>query len=107
MTEGAKTILYPAKAVFSAVLGPPTMDEPYYVGWTVAGQSIGLDPNGHANGLTGATPYWHVTDLPNTLQALVDAGAEPIQHAKDVGGGKLVASVRDPEGNVIGLIQEA
>lgn len=112
MTEGVKTILYPvkdlaqAKALFSELLGTPAMDEPYYVGWKVAGQDVGLDPNGHAKGLTGPTPYWHVHDLDGTLKAMLDAGAEPVQEVKDVGGGRLVASVKDTEGNVIGLIQD-
>ena len=36
-----------------------------------------------------------------------DAGAEVQQEIKDVGGGKLIASVKDADGNVIGLIQAA
>jgi len=113
MTEGVNTIIYPvkdlasAKAVFTELLGTPDMDEVYYVGWNVAGQDIGLDPNGHAKGMTGPVPYWNVTDIHGPLKALLEAGAETVQDVKDVGGGKLVASVKDANGNPIGLIQPA
>ena len=113
MTAGIQTIIYPtkdlgtAKAVFTSLLGPPAMDEPYYVGWNVAGQDIGLDPNGHAKGMTGPVPYWNVSDIHGVLKSLVEAGAETVQDVKDVGDGKLIASVRDTDGNPIGLIQPA
>jgi hypothetical protein len=41
------------------------------------------------------------------VKALLDAGTEAQQEVKDVGGGKLIASVKDADGNVIGLIQSA
>ena len=73
MSEGIKTVIYPAsdlaraKAAFSAVLGAaPDMDEPYYVQFNVNGQAIGLDPHGHRG---GAVVYYHVTDIKGTLQA--------------------------------------
>jgi predicted enzyme related to lactoylglutathione lyase len=114
MTEGVKTIIYPvrdldrAKALFTELLGAkPDADQPYYVGWNIAGQDVGLDPNGHRTGMTGPTPFWHVDDLKGTLQALVDAGAELVQDVRDVGGGKLIATVKDSDGNMIGLLQPA
>jgi len=114
MTEGVKTIIYPvkdldgAKALFTALLGSePQSDTPYYVGWNVAGQDIGLDPNGHAQGLTGPVPYWQVDDIASSVQALVAAGGELQQEPKDVGGGLLIAWVKDADGNVIGLRQPA
>ncbi|MEU6537411.1 VOC family protein [Streptomyces sp. NPDC047000] len=113
MTTGLQTIVYPvkdiarAKSVFDALLGvPPYADEPYYVGYKAAGQDIGLDPNGHAKGMTGPVPYWHVTDLRERLAALLDAGAELLEDARDVGNGRLIASVKDPDGNLIGLLQD-
>ena len=112
MTEGVKTIIYPvkdlaqAKQLFSALLGvEPVADKPYYVGYRVGGQDIGLDPNGHRQGMTGPVCYWHVDDLRQTLQALLAAGAETQQDVKDVGGGKLTALVKDADGNIIGLLQ--
>lgn len=111
MTAGIQTIIYPvkdlakAKAMYGALLGtPPTVDAPYYVGFTVAGQDIGLDPHGHTEGMTA---YWHVDDIESSLQALLDAGAETLQAVKDVGGSRLIASVKDFDGNIIGLIQSA
>jgi predicted enzyme related to lactoylglutathione lyase len=114
MTESLKTIIYPgkdlakAKKRYSTLLGAkPIMDEPYYVGFNVEGQDIGLDPNGHSQGMTGPVGYWNVDDIAQTLNALLDAGVEVLQEVKDVGGGKLVASVKDADGNGIGLIQPA
>jgi predicted enzyme related to lactoylglutathione lyase len=111
-TTGMRTVIHPvkdlagAKTVFGALLGiEPVMDEPYYVGFDVAGQHVGLDPNGHAKGMTGPVAYWHVDDVQATLDRLLAAGAEPDQPVSDVGGGKLVATVRDADGNPIGLIQ--
>jgi predicted enzyme related to lactoylglutathione lyase len=53
------------------------------------------------------TGYWHVSDIRATLQSLLDAGAEAIEDPKDVGHGRLIASVRDPDGNIIGLLQSS
>ena len=110
MTEGMKTIVYPvkdiakAKARFSKLLGvEPHVDQPYYVGFRVGDQEVGLDPNGHKQ---GATPYWHVDDIKGTYQSLLAAGAQSQQEIKEVGGGRLVASLKDADGNVIGLIQD-
>jgi predicted enzyme related to lactoylglutathione lyase len=112
MNQGIKTIIYPvkdiaqAKKLYSQLLGvKPIMDEAYYVGFRIGDQDIGLDPNGHRQGMTGPISYYHVSDIKTSLQSLVDAGAKIHQTAKDVGGGKLIASVKDADGNVIGLIQ--
>ena len=95
-----------AKAVYAALLGvEPTMDESYYVGFEVGDQHLGLDPNGHRKGMTGPVGYWHVDDINGSVQALLDAGAEKHQDVNDVGGGKLVATVKDVDGNIIGLLQ--
>jgi predicted enzyme related to lactoylglutathione lyase len=114
MTEGLRTFIYPvkdlakAKTLYSELLGvEPDMGEAYYVGFNVGGQDIGLDPNGHNLGMTGPVGYWHVDDIEKSLKALLDTGAEVHQEVKDVGGGKLIASVKDADGNGIGLIQPA
>ena len=54
--------------------------------------------------MTGPVCFWHVDDITKSLKALLDAGAEAQQEVRDVGGGKLIASVKDADGNVIGLI---
>ncbi|WP_433726739.1 VOC family protein [Actinoplanes sp. CA-051413] len=109
-TSGIGTIVIPvsdltaAKAVYGALLGvAPDVDQPYYVGYTAGGQHIGLDPNGS----TGPVMYWHVTDIRTALQGLLAAGAEQVQEVKDVGDGKLIATVRDKDGTVLGLLQPA
>jgi predicted enzyme related to lactoylglutathione lyase len=114
MTSGIKTVLYPvkdldrAKELFGTLLGvKPDADAPYYVGYNIEGQHIGLLPNGHAQGMTGPVGYWHVDDIKASLEALLAAGAKTQQEINDVGGGRLVASVTDPDGNVIGLLQDA
>ena len=112
MSQEMKTIIYPvkdiarAKKLFGALLGvKPQTDQPYYVGFDAGGLQVGLDPNGHAQGMTGGVCYWNVSDVKTSVKQLVDAGAQVLQEAKDVGGGKLVATVKDADGNVIGLIQ--
>jgi predicted enzyme related to lactoylglutathione lyase len=110
--NGIQTVMYPvsdldkAKAVFRVLAGTdPYMDERYYVGWNVDGQDIGLDPHGHRKGMSGPVAYWHVPDIQAALAALVDAGATERDSVRNVGGGKLIAAVTDPDGNVIGLLQ--
>jgi predicted enzyme related to lactoylglutathione lyase len=112
MTAGMKTILYPvtdlaaAKKLYGALFGvAPVMDEPYYVGYNVGGQDVGLDPHGYSKGMAGSLGYWHVDDINATLTAIVDAGGEQHQEITDVGGGKLIATVQDADGNAIGLLQ--
>jgi predicted enzyme related to lactoylglutathione lyase len=112
MTSGIRTIVFPvkdlarAKTLFGTLVGAaPYADEAYYVGFRVGDQEIGLDPNGHSQGMTGPVGYWHVDDIEKSLELLLDAGAETQQAVRDVGGGKLVATVTDPDGNVIGLVQ--
>jgi predicted enzyme related to lactoylglutathione lyase len=113
MNQGIQTIIYPvkdiaqAKALYSQLLGvEPYMDEAYYVGFNVGGQNIGLDPHGYNKGMTGPVSYYHVDDIAQSLQRLLDGGAQLQQEVKDVGGGKLTASVKDADGNIIGLLQQ-
>ena len=114
MTSGMKTLIYPVKDIAAAkefygkLLGvAPTADAAYYVGFDVEGQHIGLDPNGHSKQMIGPVGYWHVDDINATLEALLASGAETQQAVNDVGGGRLIATVKDPDGNIIGLLQDA
>jgi predicted enzyme related to lactoylglutathione lyase len=112
MTSGFRTVIYPvsdlaaAKAVFATLLGvEPAQDEPYYVGFGMAGQDIGLDPHGHRQGVSGPVVYWEVDDIGASLAGLLGAGAQEQQPVRDVGGGKLIAMVTDADSNAIGLMQ--
>lgn len=106
------TIVYPvrelasATAVFTAFLGvQPTTDTPYYVGFSFDGQEVGLDPHGFDHGMTGPINYVDVDDVTKAVAALVEAGATELSGPRDVGGGKLIATVADADGNVLGLVQ--
>jgi len=112
-TLGIKTVLHPvsdlatAKAVYAALLGtPPQTDSEYYVGFEVAGQQIGLVPGGGPQGMTSPVAFWHVPDIEAKLAEVTAAGATVKEPAHDVGGGRLVATVTDPDGNVLGLLQD-
>jgi predicted enzyme related to lactoylglutathione lyase len=112
-TQGIKTVLHPvsdltkAKAVYTALLGvAPQTDGPYYVGFEAEGQQIGLVPGGAAQGMTSPVAYWHVPDIQAKLAEVTAAGATLKEPAHDVGGGRLVATFTDPDGNVLGLIQD-
>jgi len=112
VTQGIGTIIYPvkdvalAKKLYRRFLGvEPYVDEPYYVGFRVGDQEIGLDPKGHSQGMTGPVGYRHVPDIKAAMESLLEAGAQMQQEISDVSWGKLIASVRDADGNIIGLIQ--
>jgi predicted enzyme related to lactoylglutathione lyase len=112
-TQGIKTVLHPvsdldtAKPVYSALLGvQPQADSSYYVGFEAEGQHIGLVPGGGPQGMTSPVAYWHVADIESKLAEVTAAGATVKESPRDVGGGRLVATVTDPDGNVLGLIQD-
>ncbi len=109
MNKGIRSVVYPvgdlekSKALFRELFGvEPYADDPYYVGFKVGGLDVGLDPNGHKDGMT---VYYYVADIKKSLKALVDAGATEIQAIKDIGEGGLIAAVKDQNGNLIGLFQ--
>lgn len=115
MNLGIKTIIYPvkdtaqAKALYTKLFGvEPYVDGPYYVGYKVGDQEIGLSPSpyGYQAGLNGPVAYQHVDDIKQSLKVIVDAGGQELLPIKDVGGGMLIASAKDADGNLIGLTQE-
>lgn len=112
MASGMKTITYPvkdlaaAKRLYGRLFGvEPYIDEAYYAAFNVGGDDVGLDPNGHSKGMTGPIAYWHVDDINESFDALLGDGAEAAQQIQDVGGGALIATVNDADGNVTGLFQ--
>ena len=112
-TQGIQTVLHPvsdlakAKELYAALLGvAPQTDSDYYVGFEAAGQQIGLVPDGGPQGMTSPVAYWHVPDIEAKLAEVTAAGATVKEPPHDVGGGRLVATVTDPDGNVLGLLQD-
>jgi predicted enzyme related to lactoylglutathione lyase len=112
-TEGITIVLHPvsdldrAKAVYTALLGiPPQADSSYYVGFDVGGQHIGLVPGGGPQGMDSPVAYWRVPDIEAKLAEVTAAGATVKEAPRDVGGGRLVATFTDPDGNVLGLVQD-
>ena len=113
MFLGLRTVIYHApdlaraKAWYTAAFGvAPYFDEPFYVGFEIRGFELGLDPD--VSGVSvgnNAVAYWGVADIEEAHGRLLARGAEPRQPVKDVGGDIKVATVADPFGNVIGLIQ--
>ena len=107
MAQDIKLIVYPvkdlaaAKTLYGKFLGvEPYVDGEYYVGYKLGNLEVGLDPNGQ-----DVIAYIDVADIKSDLQAFVDAGATTHQEPKDVGGGLLIAQVKDANGNVLGLRQ--
>jgi predicted enzyme related to lactoylglutathione lyase len=112
-TQGIKIVLHPvsdlaaAKTVYAAVLGlEPTADSDYYVGFDAEGQHIGLVPGGGPQGMTSPVAYWQVGDIYAKVAEVTAAGATVREAPHEVGGGRVVASVADPDGNVLGLVQD-
>lgn len=109
-TQGIKTVLHPvsdldaAKTVYTALLGmPPQHDSAYYVGYDVAGQHIGLVPGGEPG---GPVAYWQVTDIEGKLAEVTAAGGAVKEPVREVGPGHAVATFTDPDGNVLGLLED-
>ena len=110
MLLGLRTTIYPAPDLVAAtrwwagVLGTePYFDEPFYVGFSVGGYELGLDPN--ASSADGGVAYWGVADCAAAHAALLEAGATAHSDVREVGEGIRVATVRDAAGSVVGIIE--
>ncbi len=111
--HGLRTVIYSvndldtAKKWYASVLGfPPYFDQPFYVGFSVGGFELGLNPD--MSGVTLGTnviAYWGVSDAKATYKRLLELGAKKHQEVMDVGEGILVGTVLDPFGNVFGVIE--
>lgn len=108
---GLRTVIYAApnlretKEWYTKAFGvEPYFDQPFYVGFNIGGFELGLDPNVQI--VEGSTlTYWGVSDIEVSVQNLVGLGATLHSDIQDVGEGIKVAAVRDPFGNVIGVIE--
>lgn len=113
MFQGLRTVIYhvddleKAKEWYTSLLGfKPYFDQPFYVGFNVGGFELGLDPSMEAvEKGSNVVAYWGVQDARVAFEQAQVLGAKPASQVQDVGEGILVASVTDPFGNVIGIIQ--
>lgn len=114
MFQGLRTVIYAvddlekAKDWYSRLLNQmPYFDEPFYVGYNVGGYELGLIPDEatkDADKTNGVTTYWGVEDADLSYAKLLVLGATPHEAVQDVGGGIRVGAVKDPFGNVVGII---
>jgi predicted enzyme related to lactoylglutathione lyase len=107
MLQGLRTTIYQVDDLAAAthwyrgLLGQaPYFDQPYYVGFNVGGFELGLIPDGD-----GATTYWGTADIDAAFAGALAQGAKAHSAIKAVGEGIRVASIEDPFGNIIGLIE--
>ena len=112
MLKGLRTVVYKvddlekAREWYSALLGfGPYFDEPFYVGFNVGGYELGLDPNAKHAGPGGTVAWWGVANIAEAMAHMESLGAEVNEKPHDVGGGIKVASVKDPFGNLVGIIE--
>ncbi len=114
MLEGLRSQIYQvadlasAKAWYTELLGkPPYFDELFYVGFSVGGYELGLQPGGDldAGQAKDAATYWGVPDAEAAHTRLLALGAREYQPVQDVGGGIKLGAVLDPQGNVLGVIE--
>jgi predicted enzyme related to lactoylglutathione lyase len=112
--HGLRTVIYHApdlaktKEWYSSVLDlQPYFDQPFYVGFNVGGYELGLDPDASSTpgGDKGSIAYWGVSDAQAAFDRLLSLGATERSAPQDVGEGIRVATVIDPFGNVLGIIQ--
>ena len=111
MIQGLRTVKYPvadlarAKAWFTEVFErAPYFDQPFYVGFNVGGFELGLVPDG-TPGTAGAVTYWGVDDIDAAVARILALGATVHAPVENVGEGIRVAELRDPFGNLLGLIR--
>ena len=112
--QGLRTVIYhapdlaKAKAWYAKALGiEPYFDQPFYVGFNVAGYELGLDPDASSTpgGSTGVVAFWGVAEAAAEFQRLISIGAKERSAVQEVGEGIRVATVLDPFGNIFGLIE--
>ena len=93
-----------AKAWYTKVLGfGPYFDQPFYVGFEVGGYELGIVPDDEPG--DSGIAYWGVKNADEAYKRLLSLGATENEKIQDVGEGIRIGSVRDPYGNVFGIIE--
>ena len=81
-------------------------DEPFYAGFDIGGYELGLlpekDPATHK--AESVVTYWGVDEIQRMYDHFIESGATEHEKPHSVGGPLMVGSVKDPWGNIIGLI---
>lgn len=110
---GLRTVVYrvpdlaAAKAWYAeAFRAEPYFDQPFYVGFNIGGYELGLLPDDTepAHSADNVSVHWGVEDIEAEVARLIEAGATANEPPTNVGGPIVVASVKDPWGNLLGLI---
>ncbi len=93
--------------VFRGISAEAYFDQPFYVGFNIAGYELGFDPNQTLTkaGPGGSVAYWRVAEIESAVRHFEMAGAIVVAPVQDVGDGIRVATVTDPFGNMVGLIE--
>lgn len=115
MFKKLRTVIYyvpdlqAAKAWYSKLTGvQPYFDEPFYVGFDFSGCELGLHPQDeNIAGGNQTVSHWAVDGIEDCVEKMVTAGAKILHDTSDVGGGIKVATLTDPRGNAVGLIEGA
>ncbi len=96
-----------AKEWYTNVFGTkPYFDEPFYVGFNIGGYELGIMPEEKptTDKVESSVAYWGVEDIDKVYNHFIELGASIDQKPTNVGGELMIASVKDPWGNIIGLI---
>ena len=110
---GLRTTIYKVSDIkkgkewYSQALGvKPYFDEVFYVGFNVGGYELGLQPEEKSPKTKegGVTTYWGVDDVEQVFKDLISHGATAYENPTNVGGDIVVATVKDPWGNLFGVI---
>jgi|SRR5690606_18752725 len=111
--QGLRTTIYKVDDITKAkewyakaFLTQPYFDEPFYVGFDIGGFELGLQPDNtpSTDKVESVVSYWGVNDINDTYNRLISVGATENEPPYNVGGDLMTATVKDPFGNVIGLI---
>ncbi len=110
---GLRTAIYKVSDVkkatewYSGVFNTkPYFDEPFYVGFNIGGYELGLQPEETPVTVKNESVlvYWGVDNVNAEYKRLLDAGATEHEAPQNVGGEIVVATVKDPWGNILGII---
>lgn len=83
----------------------PYFDMPFYVGFNIAGYELGLQPDEkNENQSENVEMYWGVNDVEASYNRLLSLGASVHHPPQNVGEEIIVATVKDPWNNIIGII---